>query len=295
MKTKILSIIALLSVLVLPAIALAATDDVEIYVNVSISAVIEVSPATATFNLVTPGVDSFPDSQAFTITNVGSVNFTQMYVSVDVPTEEATNPLGTGNPVKYEAGGFVVLMNETMFSSNNWKFVGRQEWNLTDGKPEDYKGHESTWAKAWGYFGNNSRQYFWELSNGTDGYCNSTGTVLKIKKWAVNGTPAAYDLTDGVTGSLTAGGGKSWGVNTFTGGSPLDGYCVATYRDCDKIYIYQWDHGSDFPTCGDNWYIYEDPIKFKPNDQFHFNITVWVPKGIPAGDTSSSTLTVTAS
>ncbi len=263
----------------------------------SISAAIEVTPDVAYFWLVTPGVVDFPPSKSFTITNVGSVNFTQMYVSVDVweNGQEDTNPLGTGSVGNYYAGGFVVLKNETDLGigGSNWSFVGRQEWNLTK-KPSDYT--PGTWTKAWGYFGNNSQQYFWDLANGTDGTCNQTGTSLRIKEWAVNGTAAAYDLSsDAATGSLTAGGGDSWGMNTFTTG-PLYRYCVATHVNCTRIFIHKWDHGTAFPTCSDAGYIYNDATnKFKPDEQFDFNITVWVPKGIPAGDTSSSKLTVTAS
>jgi hypothetical protein len=291
---KVVIVSLLLFLLLLPALALAATDDVEISVNVSISAVIEVTPATANFNLVTPGVDSFPGSLEFTITNKGSVNFTQMYVSLDVPAEETANPKVGGGAGAYRAGGFIVLMNETMLAagSDNWRFVGRQEWNLTD-KPSAYT--PGTWAKAWGYFGNNSKEYFWDLTNGTNGFCNATDTQLRIKEWAVNGSAAAYDLSSDSQTYSSATAQADWAVYDALTSGPLAHYCVAARTDCQRVYIYQWDQGSQLDQCSSTWYIYDDDTEFTTNDQFDFNITVWIPPGIPAGDTSSSTLTVTAS
>jgi len=300
MNTKIIiSIIALLGVLSLPSIVLAsASDTVTINVNVSVYALIEVSPKTATFNQVTPGYEpDIPDSLAFTITNVGSVNFTQMYVAVNVPGSEQTNPLGTGDVSKYFAGGFVVLKNETDLTTGKWKFVGRQEWNLTDGKPEDYKGHESTWAQAWGYFGNVSRQYFWELVNGTNGLCNGTSAVLNMKNYAVNGTADAYVPNSGDYTPYTVDNtdNPDWGIINAENNGPLANYCIALRTDCTRIFIYQWKQGdSQLDSCTGYWYLYDGPNEFAPNNQFDFNITVWVPKGIPAGDTSPSTLTITA-
>jgi len=289
-KGIILSLFLILSLL--PSLVLAATDTVTINVNVSISAVIEVSPDTATFNLVTPGVDTFPGSLAFTITNKGSTNFTQMYVSIDVPSQETSNPLSTGNPSAYYAGGFVVLKNETdLAGGNDWKFIGRQEWNLTE-KPSDYT--PATWAKGWGYFGNNSKRYFWDLTNGTDGTCNQTGTALRIKNWGVNGTAAAYDLSSEATSYTFSSAQEDWGILNVETGGPMADYCVAARTDCKRIFIYQWDQTSPFDQCSGEWYLWNDG-DFTPDDQFKFNITVWVPYGIPAGDTSSSTLTVTAS
>jgi len=307
MAGKILLIIGLLSALLLPSLVSAANDNVTISVNVSESAMIEVSPDIATFNQVLPGVIAFPgsdsstSSKSFTITNVGSVNFTQMYVEVDITAGETSNPLGTGDPSQYYAGGFVVLKNES--DVDNWRFVGRQEWNLTE-KPEPYIGHENASAMAWGYFGNNSKQYFWELSNGTVGsgdgeYCNGTGTILRIKEWAVNGTAAAYDLyttaADTITYEIDTNK-ADWGIFNAETSGPLANYCVATDKDCDRLYIYQWKQtNSQFDACTSTWYIFnEGEDKFNPDDQFDFNITVWVPKGIPAGDMSSSILTVTA-
>jgi len=299
MKIKTLSILIILTgILLLPVLTFAADDTVTINVNVSLSAIIEVTPDTITFNQVAPGIVTFPTSKGFTITNVGSTNFTQIYVSLDVwqTGEEDSSPLGTGVASDYYAGGFVVIKNETDLAggagTNNWRFAGRQEWNLT--KLPTYFTPD-TWTVSWGYFGNSSRQYFWDLRNGTDGTCNQTGTSLRIKEWDVNGSSAAYDLgSDIQTGSFTAASGEEWGINTFSAG-PLDGYCVATHQSCERIFIYQWDQTSNFPTCSDAWYLYNDPTKLKPNEQFDFNITVWVPKGIPAGTTSSSTLTITAS
>jgi hypothetical protein len=275
---------------------LAADDTVTINVNVSLSGIIEVTPSSVSFSEVAPGVTSFPNSQGFTITNVGSTNFTQMYVSLDVweSGQEDSNPLGTGNPSNYYAGGFVVVKNETDLSGgNNWRFAGRQEWNLTE-KPTDFS--PDTWSVAWGYFGNNSEQYFWDLRNGTDGSCNQTGTLLRVKEWAVNGSATAYDLgSDAQTGSFGAASGEEWGINTFTAG-PLNDYCIASHYSCERIFIYQWDQTANFPTCSDVWYLYNDQTtKFKPNDQFRFNMTVWIPKGVPAGDVSSSILRITAS
>ena len=286
----------LLSILLLPGMVRADNDTVTINVGVATSAMIEVTPDTATFSSVIPGKEEYiPASLRFTITNVGSTNFTNMYVSMDTPTTETSNPLDTGNPAKYYAGGFVVLMNDTMLTvSDKWRFVGRQEWNLTD-KPSDYT--VGTDVLAWGYFGNTSRQYFWDLRNGSDGTCNATGTQLRIKNWAVNGSAAAYNLgSEATSHDMDTKVGENWGVFNTQAGGPLANYCIAARTDCKRIFIYQWRQGDTlFDQCSSYWYIYNDATnKFKPNDQFYFNMTVWVPKGIPAGSTSSSILTVAA-
>ena len=292
----------LLCILLLPGMVRADNDTVTINVGVATSAMIEVTPYIATFTSVIPGSEpDIPASLRFTITNVGSTNFTNMYVSVDVPTDsqEANNPLGTGVPANYYAGGFVVLMNDTMLTvSDQWKFVGRQEWNLTD-KPSDYTVGDD--VVAWGYFGNTSRQYFWDLkSNDTDGTCNQTGTQIRIKNWAVNGSAAAYNLEtpsgDRTVHDMDTKVGENWGIFNAQANGPLANYCIAARTDCKRIFIYQWRQGDTlFDQCTDYWYIYNDATnKFKPNDQFYFNMTVWVPKGIPAGSTSSSILTVAA-
>jgi len=300
MKRKIVGLILiLLSTFIFSKIAMAATDTVTINVNISTYAQIEVNPSTATFNNVQPGAISFPNSLGFAITNTGSTNFTDIYTSMNTHSTETMNPVGTGNSKNYYAGGFVVLMNETMLDagSDEWRFVGRLEWNLTE-PPENYKRSDADWSVAWGYFGNNSYQYVWDLSNGTDGTCNSTGTQVTIKTWAVNGSTEAYDLSTGVSTITISPGGDSWAAGPdSTAGSPLNGYCVAANSSCDRIYIYQWDWSTTFPACNNRWYLYHNTTAadaFKPLDQVKFNITVWVPKGIPAGDTSQSTMTITA-
>ena len=297
----------LFCLLALSGIAMAATDTVTINVNISISSAIEVEPATATFNLVTPGIDTWPDSLAFTITNVGSTNFTTMYASVNTYSTEIVNPLVDGVSTQYRAGGFVVLMNQTMLdaSSSNWRFVGRQEWNLTS-KPAAFVPDTDT--QSYGYFGNNSKQYFWDLQNGTNTseyvdstsphiyYCNESGAEIRIKLYPINGSSSSYDLSGGVTTYSSPSSQNGWGIFNPASTGPLSGYCVAANWNCTHIFIYQWDQDSPFDQCSGEWYLYNDAEnKFKTNDQWWFNMTVWVPKGIPAGDTSSSLLTITAS
>ena len=303
MKTEIVLILTLLSILALSGIAMAATDTVTINVNVSLSSAIEVDPSTATFNLVTPGVDTWPDSLGFTITNVGSTNFTTMYASMNTHSTETNNPVDDGIASLYYAGGFVVLMNQTMLdaSSSAWKFVGRQEWNLTS-KPAPFVPDSET--QSYGFFGNNSKQYFWDLQNGTNTseyvgtagdvhYCNETGAEIRIKLYPINGSDSSYQLGSGVVTMGLDSAQNGWGIFNAETSGPLAGYCVASNWNCTHIYIYQWNQDSPFDQCDAEWYLWNNGV-FETNDQWTFNMTVWVPKGIPAGDTSASTMTITA-
>ncbi|MCS7106086.1 MAG: hypothetical protein NZ942_02105, partial [Candidatus Aenigmarchaeota archaeon] len=87
---------------------------------------------------------------------------------------------------------------------------------------------------------------------------------------------------------------RDWAVYTFTTG-PLAGHCVALYRDCTKLYIYEYDKRTNpnFGVCGGTSFLRTQHLT--PGSEFSVSLDVWAPKGIPAGWLASSWLTIEGS
>ncbi|MEM0473615.1 MAG: hypothetical protein QXF88_02750, partial [Candidatus Aenigmatarchaeota archaeon] len=82
-----------------------------------------------------------------------------------------------------------------------------------------------------------------------------------------------------------------WSSWTFSSG-PLQEYCVYIYRDCSRIMIAQWDYNQTLPACSARKYISRE--NFASGMIHTLNLTVLVPRGMPAGNTSNSILTIFA-
>lgn len=277
----------------------AAYDEDSITVDVSVQSAttIVIHPTSLTWTNVNPG--SAGGWTSIDVKNRGSTNVTKLYAYVDTLTDETSNPTGSSDPSKYAAGGVITLRkNETGVTTHEHYFVGRLEWNYTD------RIELSTFPAgtvAWGWFRNTTSEYVWSIKNGTAisgaGGCNSTGTSLRIESDNDVGTPTTRDTAGGnsVAGTLDATK-PEWGIFSFSSG-PLNGYCVAAYRDCTKLYIYKYDYRStgntQFDSCT-NLATLNTTRWIGPSELQTINVDVWVPYGIPAGSLTQATLTMYA-
>ncbi|MCK4554992.1 MAG: hypothetical protein KAT83_00135 [Candidatus Aenigmarchaeota archaeon] len=274
-------------------------DTFNVTVNISAVAQIIVIPTSLSWAQLSPGSNGAV--QNVSLKNIGSLNLSTIYASANTITLESANPLGSGEAPKYAAPGLMMVQNAT--SGSSYYHLGRLEWNLSAALAgEVFPALEPTWSHGW-YRNSSGNEYLWLLMNGTDGTCNtSTGNpIFRIKTAPENDTSMKRDLTTEVTtgdvcgGSYTApSSSESWGVFSCSGATnPLNGHFVAVYYDCTKIYIYNYDKSSTFPTVNAVPYFWSSTIY--PGDETYMNLIAAVPLGIPAGDTQEGTITITAS
>jgi len=262
-------------------------DTVEISVNISLLSEITVTPAFIEWLNIVPGSVVSPSN--VDIQNTGSVNFTKLWAYVDSYAEEVNNPLGQGNPLLYAAGSFLVLTNET--GETGYRFVNRMEWNETE-KPTGMTLSPSD-SVSWGYFRNLTDIYLWNFNDSaTEGEClNGSQMQFKIKTVAeslIN--PDRNMNSNTVTGTFEENT-TEWSSWTF-GSGPLANYCVYIHKDCKKMMITQWDWNTTLPSCSKRKYITQEV--FTTNAIHTLGLTILVPKGVPVGNTTSSTLTIIA-
>lgn len=288
----ILAIPVVLAYILLSTIAvLAATDTFDVNVNISSFAQITVLPINFTWTGLNPGSDG--TTYNFSVTNTGSMNLTNVYISSDALSDEAENPLGSGSAQYYAAAGLILVENET--GGGQFYHVGRQEWNISDILADEVLDlAEATSNFAHGFYRNaTTGDFLWKLENGSANYCNNTGTVFKILRQPENTTQTYRDFSTGTVDSATFGTqGTNWATHTLAVGA-LNGYCVATYKDCDRIYIYKYDKSGTFPACSNSSYLSSQTLVI--GEKMEFKLYPSIPRGMPAGDTITGTITITAS
>lgn len=294
------AIIALL--IAVPVIA--ATTSATITVNVNISSVgaIVVLPNSISWNTngmgsLNPGSDS--SIQSLIVKNTGSVNLSQIYLNTSTVGDESVNPLQTANASFYSAAGLIFIRNS---SNTTYRHAGRIEWNLSTvlyNESLGTTGWNSLTAFSHGWYRNASgNEFLWKLVNGTNGFCNTTGTTFAIKINPENASAINRDLTTGTADTssgctfVQGSSGEKWGSVSCTTG-PLAGSCIATPATCDKILIYKFYTSlADYPACANSAYLHKGTIV--PGDEVGINVFASVPKGTPAGDTKQGTLTIIA-
>jgi uncharacterized protein (UPF0333 family) len=284
----VLALVLAIPAFTIPTVLSAETNDT-ITVNVTISAYAQITvlPTSITWTQ-NPNTDG--TTYNVTIKNTGSVNLSQIYVSSNTTGDETTNPIPAGVASEYSASGFIFIKNSTATAPYH---VGRQEWNLSDvlsGETLNLAGATEKWGHGW-YKNVSSGNYLWKVENGTDGYCNDTNTVFKIKTLQENSTTQQRDLSSGLATESFGTAGVNWATFTFTDG-PLSGYCLATYKDCDRIFIYKYDQSSAYPTCSAVQYLRAGVLV--PGVEASAWVFASVPQGIPAGETALSILTFVA-
>jgi hypothetical protein len=277
----------------LASLTLAVTDTATVSVNVAGVSQIEVVPTAFSFSGLTPGSENFTTTtNALIIKNTGSNDVTQIYASLNTIAVENSNPLGQAAS-QYAAGGFLWIRNST---NPTYYHGGRLEWNTTT-KPAGIT--DVTGAVSWGFYRNATQgDYLWEMvGNGTgavgpSNWCNqTTGTAAKLVIKNVPDTGNNRDLNTDTTTYQVSTAAVNWGVIAASSG-PLNGYCIALYYDCSKFYIYKYDKTTYGSSCANSLYLQESTLK--PGEEHDAYIGISIPKGVPAGDTAITTLTITA-
>jgi hypothetical protein len=279
--------ITVLSFLSTPSTKAATNDTVLISVNVSLLSEITVTPEALEWLDIVPGTSAAEYS--VDIKNTGSVNFTKLWATVNSFATETTNPLGKGNPLLYGAGSFLLLKNET--TEDNFRFVNRLEWNETE--MPTYMVLNPSDAVSWGYFRNFTNIYLWNFNDSaTAGEClNGSQMEFRIKTTPESISSPDRDMTSGTVAGTFQANTTEWGAWTFSSG-PLKDYCVYIHKNCEKIMIAQWDYNSTLPPCNSRKYISQE--FFMPENVHTVNLTVFIPRGVPYGNTTSNILTIVA-
>ena len=274
-------------------------DTFNITVNISVITQVTVLPTSLSWTQLAPGANG--EVQNVSLRNTGTTNLSSFYASPNTITMEATNPLETGDPTAYAATGFMIVANET--AGSPYYHLGRLEWNLSKALAGEIFPAvlEPSWSHGW-YRNSTGDEYLWLLMNGTDGTCNaSSGVTFQIKTAPENDTALKRDHTTEKTNNVCGGAynaptsDESWGVFTCgdTAANPLNGYFVATYYDCTKIYIYYYDRTTTFPGSTTVPFLWNETVV--PGKETFMNLIAALPRGVPAGDTQEGTITITAS
>lgn len=287
-------IFVLITSLAFSILAMAVSDTQDIRVNVTEFSEITVIPSTLNWTQIPVGHagSEYGGFNNTTIKNSGSVNVSNLYLSIDTLIDESSRPYGTDNATYYAAGGVIVLRNET---DTRFYFAGRIEWNWTqDIAFRDWSNVEDadTDVKAWGFFKNTSKEYVWVVgANSTSGRCNDTYSDFAIEDEPDDGTQPTRTPTK--TGITYDQGDANYGYFLIGNRLPLNYSCVAVSQDCKKIYIYKFDKSAGLTVCDEASYLHNGNLA--PGNTIVLNLDVWIPQGIPYGDLNTSTITITTS
>jgi len=282
---NIILIIILLSLLIFTPtslIALAISNTTDIDVNVSAFSQITLYPNYLSWTNVIAGTAG--GEKNITIKNTGSMNVTSIYGWVNTLEVETVRPYGSSNSSNYSAGGVLALRNET----GDHFYLGRIEWNWTQDIPNhDWSNINPNPAVAWGYLRNMSDEYVWVLGNGTVN-CSDGTAKFSYDPDVDLGTAPTRTPNDTFT-LLTAINNANWSYAKINEG-PWYGHCVSAYYDCKKVFIYKYDKRTNFSDCGE--YLYN--AQLAPGNTYILGVDAWVPRGIPAGNLTRTTLTIEA-
>jgi len=285
-------LVSLIVLLFLAAAVFAAPDPKTADVEVTVEAYAEITLNPTDLNWSSVNIGSPGGAKNLTIKNTGSVNVTNIYIYPDTLTDESTSPYASSDPQGYAAGGLITAINQT--GAEQYYFVGRVEWNWTSGVSNTDLSN-LTYFVSYGFFKNNSNEYFWAVganSSGDEGLCNQTDAEFALEDDEDAGvvgtrTPSTVDIVHDANN-------KEWGifsVNRAT--SPLNGYCVAVNRTCDKVYIYKYDKRNMFSNCVNSRYLRDAPLT--PGSSELLTLDIFAPLGLPAGTLRQATLTLVAS
>jgi len=278
---------AVFLVLFLPKISLADTGPVTIAVNISTVAALSVQPTYLEWILIAPGNNG--TDQTITVTNIGSTAFSAgVYASINSFSVETSSPIGSTNAASYASGNFLVLKNST---DPTYYFVNRVEWN--DTTIASSISNKGTYAVSWGLFHNMTKEYLWEISKDNASQCVniSISNTMAFKILTVQDTGSNRDMNTNVVSADPSANTSEWSTWTFASG-PLVNYCAAIARNCQRFMLYRWDKNTTgLPSCTKTQYL---NATLAPSGQIFITANVWVARGVQAGNTTQSTLTITA-
>ncbi len=295
----IIAVAIFIAVITVVPLASSYTTNDTVIINVTIQPFAEITVLPIYLEWVqNPGTDGTVYN--LTMWNTGSVNLSIIYAYPNTTEVENANPIPGGMSASYASGGFIFIKNETNLA---WYHMGRQEWNLSEVLSNEVLNLASGTTKyGHGWYKNVSTPfgdnidgtYLWKVENGTSGFCNNTGTIFKIKKYPENITTEQRDLTADLAAETFGDDGTNWATFTFSDG-PLAGHCLATYKDCDRIYIYKYDRYDEvnrFPACSARTYLRQGTLV--PGESSKVYMFASVPEGTPAGETAITVVTFIA-
>lgn len=285
----ILPLIVLMVLLMSPVDIQAAVNTTIIEVNISEQAQISVLPTSISWTQIAPGANG--SVQTIIVKNIGSTTFSNgIYVSVDSFANTTTNPTTGASPKNYMAGSFLVIRNSTHSDGNGeYWFVNQISWNEST-YPEP--SNPTSGAVSWGYYHNKTSSWLWELNKSNDGTCSNVSDAgLKIIPTESSETNGK-DIS-GATAANPVSNTTEWGLWNVSSG-PLADYCIASSSDCTRLMLYKFDLNSSLPNaCPDEDYIAGGSLA--PNVEKNFYVKPHVPRGVPSGTVTNSTVTFTAS
>ncbi len=287
-------------------LAVAATSNQSnVTLSVASTTSVNLDPDVYNFSKVTVGSTNFSDTNPalnLIIKNDGSNNITDIYAHIHTLDSEQDNPLGTGAARQHASGKFLWIENGT--ATSRMYHAGAISWNITEdagGKPAGMQtGFNGVGKRGWGFYRNATGDYLWAVNSSSTGYCNGTGTTLRMKNAVDTGNNR--DLTESDTTDYSPVAGNvdgTWGVDTDGTGEPvasgpLNGHYVAMHESCTKFFVFRFDNHGTFPVSGnDEQFLTRD--KVTPGEEFVGAVGAALPQGIPAGSTNQTTLTIFAS
>ena len=274
-----------------------ANDTVIINVTVRKVAMVSIDPDKLSWVDVPPGGvgdGSNEETGNYTgvwIENIGSANISYVWLNSTYP---SSRPFGTGNPLAYDAGNFVVVTpNE---STIPFHFVNRVEYPDPDTmyvkvnrNPPDF----------FGRFRNSSYEYFFELVADVPGNCTN-GTLYFGDTPKTQYSSGDIDLTDnaGIVIKAVGIGGKTWGVGEVNV-STEERYCVMFDDQCRYVIFNRWNKdlfgNTDMSTyCPDvdGYLVNAASQPLYPGQVLKASIRVFVPYGVAHGTVKPGVLTV---
>ena len=273
-------------------IVVTQNGNITVDVNVSTAAAISVLPTDISWSQLPVGADG--QIYNVTVNNIGSVNVTNLYVTVDTISLESSNPLRSGSASAYAASGLIKIRNET--ESEMFYDLGRLEWNLSEiltNENLDLSAGVTNFGHGW-YRNSTGNEYLWKVENGSNGWCNTTDTVFKIKMDPENATQESRDLSFGTKTDSSPTASGNWSFHSLNASEPLPNYCVAVHYTCEKIYLYKYDKSSPFDTCSNSAYLTTEELA--PGEKWDkLRVKPSIPQGFPGGDTSTSIIMFYAS
>ncbi|MFH1127230.1 MAG: hypothetical protein V1718_03940 [archaeon] len=280
-----------------------SNDSITISINISEKSMVDINPANLSYGPLPPGSVGDSDDEnignysGIWIENIGSTNITKIWFNNTYPSER---PFGSGDPLKYDAGNFVVIANE---STGTYYFSNRVEYPRTDQDtlyvtmPTSPRLFDFGAGDIFGRFRNASFEYFWAIETGSSGNC-SDGTIYYSGDAHTMTETGDVNLDDGnPSPKILISTGVGWSATNITfpaaGGS---NYCVSVPDDCSKVIFHRWN--ADIPGAGGSvcagigYFLNSSVSPLFPGNVTKGNIKVHVPYGVPMGAIKSGLLTV---
>ncbi|MEA3255714.1 MAG: hypothetical protein U9Q22_07775 [Candidatus Altiarchaeota archaeon] len=279
-----------------------STNTMTIQVEVAEKTLVAIHPNSLSWtgtDAQNPGTD-VNITKAIQIENIGSTNITKVWLNTTYPGD---SPFGSGDPLEYNAGNFVVIRRNE--SGSLFYYANRMEYN----ESELIYLTLASGVDTHGRFRNGNREYFWALKEDESGSTNCTNGTFYM------GTNPHNESEDGTT-TLTscealtetnANASCRYGALTEISGTPWNyadvivdncsgtcwNYTIAVHASCDRVLFYHWNMDAPGALSGASYPTYLRNTTLCPGANFIANVGIRVPYGTAAGTMTAGTLTIT--